>query len=139
MKVDEREQFVFENKAGSCKISLFVDGISVSRCRINHKGKTWTISAWYTRDGYEHQGYGKKTMFFLLRQMKALYGIPEKVEYIWNGENAYVYEWLNDNFGAVSKCPVAVQKYATDDDWMSHVYVLNRDKFLQYFNLKKEA
>ena len=29
--------------------------------------------------------------------------------------------------------------YAADDDWDSHVYILNREKFLAYFQLKKEG
>ena len=52
-------------------------------------------------------------------------------------ESTLVFDWLEENFGAVSKCPIAVQKYANDDDWDSHVYILNREKFLAYFHLRE--
>ena len=67
--------------------------------------------------------------------MKRIYGLPKEVDYVWNGSNDYVIEWLNKHFGAISKCPIAVQKNSFDDDWDSHVYVLNRVKFLNYFQL----
>ncbi|MCR5249238.1 MAG: hypothetical protein K6E50_01380 [Lachnospiraceae bacterium] len=101
--------------------------------------KTWTISSWYTTEKHKHHGYGKLTLQECLNAISAVCGMPDTVEYIWNGANQYVFDWLEENFGALSKCPIAVQKYASDDDWESHIYVLNREKFLQYFSLAETA
>ena len=97
--------------------------------------KTWTISSWYTTDKHKHHGYGKLTLQECLKAISSVYGTPNTVEYIWNGANQYVFDWLEENFGALSKCPIAVQKYASDDDWESHIYILNREKFLRYFSI----
>ena len=98
--------------------------------------KTWTISSWYTEEGHKHHGFGKLTLKACLDTIAAVHGAPDTVEYIWNGANQYVFDWLEENFGALSKCPIAVQKYASDDDWESHIYSLNREKFLKYFGVE---
>ena len=58
-------------------------------------------------------------------------GEPYEVRYIWNGQNAYVKKWL-DRFEAKCMVDVNVAKKAPDDDWESHMYVLNRGLFLEY-------
>ena len=63
---------------------------------------------------------------------------PDKIEYIWNGANQYVYDWMTHHFDPISKCPIAVQKYASEDDWDSHVYILNVEKVLKYFEIKQK-
>jgi predicted GNAT family acetyltransferase len=115
---------------------FYIDDV-VCKCAISldNTRKTWTISAWYTTEDYKHQGYGKKLMKAVLDKIKLDNGIPDNVQYIWNGENSYVFDWLNDNFNPVCKCPLAVRKYASDDDWDSHIYILNREKFLNHFEL----
>lgn len=128
-------RFVFENKDNRFKCELYIDGISVSKCCINRNSNTWEISAWYTREGYMHQGFGKKTMKYTIDTMVKLFGIPEAVNYIWNGKNSYVYEWITKNFDAVCECPLSVQKYANDDDWSSHIYNLDKDKFFSFFQV----
>ena len=115
----------------------YLDDIKVCECKIdvNKRSNTWTISSWYTTEEYKHRGYGTLTLQECLSKIREVYGAPAKVEYIWNGANAYVLEWLNEHFGAVSKCPIAVQKYNSEDDWESHIYTLNTQKFTEYFKL----
>lgn len=96
---------------------------------------SWVISEWFTAEKLKHQGIGKKTMNELLKYCKYISGIPDMIEYIWNGENEYVMEWLSSNFNAVCECPIAVQKTQPDDDWTSHQYVLNKIKVLNYFGI----
>ena len=112
-----------KQNACECKIS------------VNPNTNTWTISSWYTEKAFQHKGFGTMTLNACLKDIHKVYDVPERVEYIWNGANKYVLDWLNEHFGAVSKCPIAVQKYANDDDWESHIYVLNTDKFIEYFKL----
>lgn len=108
----------------------------VCRCKINTFRSTWSISAWYTEQKYQHNGVGILTMKTLMQFLHAKAGVPNRIEYIWDGTNSYVYEWLEENFDAICKCPIAVQKTAGDDDWDSHIYYLNVDKVLTYFKLK---
>lgn len=105
-------------------------------CRVNFAGDTWTISSWYTSKNYKRQGIGKKTLQTALAKVYSMTSKPDKIEYIWNGANQYVYEWMIHHFDPISKCPIAVQKYASEDDWDSHVYILNVEKVLQYFEIK---
>lgn len=109
----------------ACKCSLDID-------IINGKIK-WTISSWFTENKFKYQGIGKRTMGRLFTYCIIKYGIPTNVEYIWNGKNEYVLEWLERNFDAICTCPIAVQKTQADDDWSSHIYVLNTHKILKYF------
>lgn len=126
------------NTNGICGI-LNIDGIDICKCKMyTNEQNTWTISAWYTLKDYLHQGYGSITLKNTVQEMYNTFGQPEKIEYVWNGANNYVYDWLSKNFGAISKCPIAVQKYANDDDWDSHIYTLNLEKFLKYFDLEQE-
>lgn len=105
-------------------------------CRVNFAGDTWTISSWYTAKNYKHQGIGKKTLQTALEKVYDMTSKPDKIEYIWNGANQYVYDWMIHHFDPISKCPIAVQKYASEDDWDSHVYILDVEKVLQYFEIK---
>ena len=105
-------------------------------CQVNFTGNTWTISSWYTSKNYKHQGIGKKTLQTALVKVYSITSKPDKIEYIWNGANQYVYDWMIHHFDPISKCPIAVQKYASEDDWDSHVYILNVEKVLKYFEIK---
>ena len=122
----------------SYKTTAYINQESVCRCVINRKNETWTISSWYTENNHQHNGYGKLTLKECLNRMANDYKLPESVKYIWNGVNEYVLDWLKENFDAVCDCPMVVQKYASDDDWSSHIYTLNRDKFLSYFEFEEE-
>lgn len=105
-------------------------------CRVNFADDTWTISSWYTSKNYKHQGIGKKTLQTVLAKVYSMTSKPDKIEYIWNGANQYVYDWMIHHFDPINKCPIAVQKYESEDDWDSHVYILNVEKVLQYFEIK---
>lgn len=130
------EKFIFKNDNGTCSAALDINGENVCLCKIDYSAdSTWTVSSWYTEKSFCNKGYGRKTMEFLLRNMVSLLGLPSEVNYIWNGKNQYVFDWMERNFDAVSSCPLAVQKNQSDDDWESHVYVLSRNKFLSYFEL----
>ena len=78
-------------------------------------------------------GFGKVTMKTLIDRLIYMYGEPSIIEYIWNGANEYVLDWITKEFNAVCQCPIAVQKTQTDDDWSSHMYTLDKDKVLKYF------
>jgi hypothetical protein len=64
--------------------------------------------------------------------MRTAFDIPNHIEYIWNGQNQYVYDWLVKNFDAVCECPIAVQKTQPGDDWDSHIYELDCNKVLSF-------
>lgn len=111
-------------------------------CKINVSGsqtgaKTkWTISRWYTKTEYRNQGIGKQTLKCMLNYLCQKYDKPDSIEYIWDGKNEYVGDWLRKYFDAECKCSIAVQKmHEAEDDWDSHVYNLQTDKVLAYFEL----
>lgn len=93
-----------------------------------------SISSWFTCEKYMNNGAGKATLKEAILYVIDLYGRPSKIEYAWNGENEYVGEWLQ-KFDAECNCPIAVQKTQADDDWDSHVYDLNVEKFLVYMGV----
>lgn len=112
-----------------------VSGKRICECKIsiNYNTGALTITSWFTAEDECNKGYGKKTLKIALQRALDWYGEPDIIEYVWNGLNSYVLHWLERNFGAISRCPVATQKYRSDDDWESHIYTLNKKKFLQYF------
>lgn len=133
-----------QNNGMNTKVSMSDDSVTcqlmdkdtcISSCRINITGKTWTVSSWYTAKDRKHNGYGKHVLQTAMQNAYARTGHPDKVEYIWNGANQYVYDWMSKHFEPVSKCPLAVQKYASGDDWESHIYILNVEKVLNYFEI----
>ena len=95
--------------------------------------KVWTISAWYTNGEYKNKGIGRQTLALIINYLYDLYGKPNKIEYIWDGTNQYVYDWMLKHFDAVCQCPIAIQKTQAADDWDSHIYTFNVDKVLNYF------
>lgn len=112
------------------------DSKEVCECQLSvEPDNTWTISSWFTKNGYGGKGIGKSTMNKLFAYVAQTHGIPEKIEYIWNGTNGYVLKWLERNFDAICTCPIAVQKLMTEDDWSAHVYALDTKKVLNYFGL----
>lgn len=110
-----------------------LDGVSASECTIDISRGVWVITGWFTKEGFKHNGYGKKTMKYLLDYLVEIYGQPGGLEYVWNGQNDYVYEFIQKHFDAKCKSPIAVQKYQAEDDWESHMYVLNADKVFEYY------
>lgn len=105
----------------------------VSKCKINTDIHKWTISEFFTEKQFMHMGFGKVTMKTLIDRLIYMYGEPSIIEYIWNGANEYVLDWITKEFNAVCQCPITVQKTQTDDDWSSHMYTLDKDKVLKYF------
>ena len=118
----------------ACK--TIIENNIVCSCQVNFTDNTWTISSWYTTKNHKHQGIGKKTLQAALQKVYDMTSKPDKIEYIWNGANQYVYDWMTHHFDPIYKCPIAVQKYASEDDWDSHIYILNVEKVLQYFEIK---
>lgn len=133
-----------QNDGMDTKISVNNNGITcelmdtkslISSCRINITGATWTISSWYTTKDKKNNGYGKHVLRAAMQHAYCKTGCPDKIEYIWNGANQYVYDWMEKHFEPISRCPLAVQKYASSDDWESHIYILNVEKVLKYFGI----
>lgn len=129
------EKYEFIDLGGRYICNLHVDSIIVCSCKINTENDIWSISSWYTIPEYGNKGYGKKTMAALIKHMYDMFGVPLGIEYIWNGANQYVYDWIEKNFEAVCECSMSVMKYQCEDDWESHIYKLNKDKFLSYFHI----
>lgn len=111
----------------------YLNNDEVCHCTISVEDNKWTITAWYTVHGYGNQGFGTKTMKYAIQQLYKKYGMPSCIEYVWNGANQYVYDWLEKHFDPISKCPLSVLKTQNDDEWDAHIYRLNIDKFLNYF------
>ena len=104
----------------------------VCRCDISVDSGVWQITSWYTEKNFMHRGYGKKTLFHLLSYLRKEFGVPGSIEYVWNGANQYVMDWLKENFAPVSKLPLSVMKYSDVDDWLAHIYILDRDKVMEF-------
>lgn len=125
------------NNGRSVEIDADVDGVRVgySRLSVDKISNVWTISEWFVNSNYQNKGYGRTILFTALNELYTLYGLPFEIQYVWNGQNMYVYEWLKKYFKPISGCPIAIQKIASDDDWDSHIYKIDRDKVLKYFNI----
>lgn len=129
-------KIIDKTRSMMCK-SFSPDNKQVSMCKINidiyDDIPKWTISEFFTEKEFMHRGYGKITMKYLVHKLIESYGVPSSVEYIWNGANDYVLDWITNEFEATCQCPIAVQKTQSDDDWSSHMYTLNKGKVLEYF------
>lgn len=139
MDLKKLQHKITENK-GKVRCSTQYEGMEeVCHCQLDTEDNNsiWTISSWYTKKGYGNHGIGRASMKELLDYMFQTYGSPKKIQYIWNGANAYVMDFLEENFDAVCNCPIAVQKTQAEDDWDSHMYTLNKDKVLSYFHVLK--
>lgn len=119
------------------EIDADVNGIRVgySRLSVDQTSNVWTISEWFVNSDYQNKGYGRTILFTALSELYSMYGLPFEIQYVWNGQNMYVYEWLSKYFRPISGCPIAIQKVASDDDWDSHIYKIDRDKVLSYFDI----
>ncbi len=134
-KDELKHNIEINTKTGIVRCNTEYQNESVCKLQINtaENNSIWTISSWYTKKGFCHNGIGKACMSACLSDMVVKYGIPKKIQYIWNGANGYVIKFLTEHFNAVCNCPIAVQKTQTDDDWESHIYTLNKEKVLDYF------
>ena len=115
----------------------FLENKTVSYCKVNNNNTIhiWTIVLWFTNEGLRGQGVGKKTLAHAISNLYEKTGKPNEIKYIWNGTNSYVLEWLERNFDAECSCPIAIQKKQADDDWESHIYDLDVEKTLAYFEI----
>lgn len=112
----------------------------ICKCTIsvNTSDNSWTISQWYANKNYQHQGYGRLVMKYIINELYNKHSTPSKIIYIWNHANQYVYDWIYNNFDAkLSDNAIKVLKYSTEDVKEGHEYYLNVNKFLKYFNLIK--
>ena len=103
--------------------------ISIGKEETND-GLILTISRWYVYGNeHLHKGIGK---MLLKEAFKAIDNSKIKeIKYIWNGTNGYVGEWLN-KFDAKNNCPINLMKYSSEDFPESHIYTLDKEKFLNY-------
>ena len=113
----------------------------ICKCTISvDKNNKWTISQWYANRNYQHQGYGRMTMKYLVDELLKLYGKPSKLMYIWNNANKYVYDWIHNNFDArLSDNAIKILKYSDEDVKEGHEYYLDVNKFLKYFEERKKS
>lgn len=130
---------IYKVQPDNCRVTGYMqeDGKEACTCivSIDKTTCTWDITGWYTKEGFRNRGIGTAAMSNTLREVRRVFGEPSKIQYTWNGENEYVLEWMERHFKAVCNCPLAVQKTASDDDWDSHIYDLDRDLFLSYFGI----
>ena len=132
----ERSKFKENKSNSSIEKQYFLDDKLVCKCKVDYDKNGWCISSWYTEKEYMHKGFGRKTLASVLADLYELTGKPEQIQYIWNGSNDYVEEWLERNFDATNTYPIEVQKNCWEDTWDSHVYDLDVDKVLGYFSIK---
>ena len=117
------------------QVSGFLESIPVTESQVNvdTKKSCFSISYWHTKQGYQKHGYGVETLKKNLENLVSVFGIPENFEYIWNGANQYVLDWLINNFDAKPVESLAIAKYEAGESWEGHVYVLNREKVVRFF------
>ena len=118
--------------AGMYEAVAFIENTKVCRCAIAVKDKDWQITSWYTEKEFSHRGYGKQVLVALLQYLTECLGTPVTIDYVWNGQNQYVMDWLVENFNPVCKLPLAVRKYSDADDWEAHIYKLDKQKVLDF-------
>lgn len=142
-EISKDDELEFQNHIYSSAVSdvveitAFLDKNRVGYARLNKDkaGNVWTISEWFVSDCFQHKGYGRRILDAALTKMFEMFGEPFEIQYVWNGQNEYVFEWLKKNFTPISTCPIAIQKTQSDDDWSSHIYKLQKEKVLKYFEL----
>lgn len=103
-----------------------------------NKDNSWMISEWFVNHDYQHQGLGTELFRESINYLSSNFPYPDKIEYVWNGANQYVYDWLQKKFSPVSQCPMTIQKFNADDDWLSHVYELDKKSLYDYFGVHEE-
>lgn len=132
-----------KRKSGDCVIQCYGyelnEEICQCTCYTNDKGKEWVITKWFVNPGHQHKRYGFEILQKALSELTTRYGSPRKITYIWNGVNNYVLEWLQKRFDAECLCPLVILKTQAEDNWESHVYQLNKEKVLTYFELTDDT
>lgn len=114
------------------RVKLMDEEIVVCECKISLFNNTWSISEWFTNSEYKNQGYGTKTMKYAVQMLVDQYGKPKSVRYNWNCVNEYVFEWLSRHFDPKPLIP-EYERFTGEDTWDAHIYILDKDKFVNYF------
>ena len=126
---------VFEN-GNWVDVMLIQNKLDIGHCKIDYDSDSLIITEWYINSEYRHRGLGRllldKTLKIVIQNLGYL---PAKIEYIWNGKNEYVLDWLTKNFNAKDIGDLNQKKYSPADTWENHRYTLNRENFVKYFNL----
>lgn len=107
------------------------NGNGIGSCKVDYDEEEIVVSSWFVDKAYQNQGIGKELL------KRAIENIPKdykQVKYIWNGKNEYVGKWL-EKFNAKSLCPIHMLKYACADTWDNHMYILDKDLFLNYLGV----
>lgn len=131
-------QLSIKSNARGIRVKLKDGQDTISECKISILDNVWSISEWYTYNTYKHKGYGNVVMKEALSRLYKDCGEPDEIRYIWNGVNAYVMDWLTKHFDPVSSLPLEVQKTSETDVWEAHIYILNKEKVLEYFEVKDQ-
>ena len=123
MTVKETANSYIVNYIDNCNI---IGRLTVSK---NIDTSEICITGWYVDAMYQHKGIGKA----LLKKLFTSICVEniKQINYIWNGAHEYVGNWLK-KFNAVSHCPISVLKTLEADTWESHIYTLDKEKFLDY-------
>ena len=135
MCIDTNKNLVVDLQKDHCITSITYNDIEICKCRVNYNKNTWSISSWFTDKNYQNRGLGSQALRATLQAINGVVSKPISIEYIWNGTNSYVGEWITKHFDAKCKCPLVVLKETSSDNWESHIYELNVDKVLKYFNI----
>ena len=114
------------------RVQLKEDNIQICECRISLSNNIWSITEWFTSNEYKNKGYGTQTMKYTVQQLYDAYGMPEGIRYNWNCVNEYVLEWIIRHFDAKPLIP-EYERFTGEDTWDSHIYILNKNKFINYF------
>ncbi|MBQ6627890.1 MAG: hypothetical protein IJH65_03570 [Methanobrevibacter sp.] len=131
-KFEIKKTQVLSNVRYEGRLTSGVDTVCICKVNVYVPDNAWSISGWYTADGYKNKGYGKIAMSDTLKEIYKEHGKPDRIEYVWNGLNDYVYNWMTKHFGARQK----TASVGPEDDWDSHIYYLNVDKVLDYFEVR---
>ena len=124
-----KNTFIIERDFRDIKVKLKDKyGTILSMCKISISPIGWSIASWYTNKDYLNQGYGKQVLKEAVRVLYDADGMPDQIRYNWDGDNSYVFDWLSRNFSA--ECIDEFKR--KDDTFISHIYKLDRDKFLRY-------
>lgn len=96
---------------------------------------TWSISSWYNKTKQRQSGWGKACLTELSVKILNKYGKPAEISYTWNGQNEYVGRLVTETWAGICNTPLAVLKKDQSDSWDSHLYDLDKDRFLSWLGL----
>ncbi len=114
------------------KTKMNNDTQTVGFCKlcISDDGSVWSIASWHVNNPYQKQGYGLQILKEAILYANEIFGLPVKIEYIWDADNDYVLNWIRTHFDAEQKTQDST------NDWAFHTYYLNKEKFFNYLGLE---